>query len=395
MIPTEDDIEKLNYKIKKRKERYLELIDSLDEWEIKIYNKIEELKKNLMYEIEFMEKMFSNFNKYFMNYTYFKNFKYFKDYMYNTYSKKFDKCYTFDDLEDILRKLFKKDSIDKRHELKEMDLRESFSLNDGVITKINDEYFFSYSYSKDEVKISSIDKYGSIKTLEKTTIDFRRKICSATVSLHKNKIYACLTNSRNVIVFNFDLENKLMEQSENEIKDSEGGNRFNKCIEINDDIYATADSDYIIFWQKYGDEYLKAKKLFFTTETYDLLLVNNDYFVSSQANQKMITFIDIPNMKEDKVIKNVDSINYSNCLSLFKENILVNCKDGINIYNSENDYYIYILNKLVPEYKYYIKVMKFEDNYLKLVEKYEETEIEEHGKLDIIIMSPDIILIWG
>jgi hypothetical protein len=245
--------------------------------------------------------------------------------------------------------------------------------------------------------------------------------------LHKNKIYACLTNSRNVIVFNFDLENKLMEQSENEIKDSEGGNRFNKCIEINDDIYATADSDYIIFWQKYGDEYLKAKKLFFTTETYDLLLVNNEYFVSSQANQKMITFIDIPNMKEDKVIKNVEILNYNNCLSLFKENIFVNCKEGIALinietkemiqfiqnyddnnivkvnkrlakYNRDNDNYIYILNKIISDYgkqKYYIKVMKFEDNYLRLNEKYDETEIEDSGRLDIIIMSPDIILIWG
>jgi len=427
MIPTEDDIEQLNYKIKKRKERYLELIDSLDEWEIKLYNKIEELKKNLMYEIEFMEKMFSNFNKYFMNYTYFTNFKYFKDYMCNTYSKKFDKCYTFDDLEDILRKLFKKDSIIKRLELKEMDLRESFTLNDGAITKITDEYFFSYSYSKDEVKISSIDKNGSTKTLEKTTIDFRRKICSATVSLHKNKIYACLANSRNVIFFNFDLENKLMEQSEYEIRDSEGGSRFNKCIEINEDMCATADSDNVIIWQKYGDEYIKTKKCCFNTETYDLLLVNNEFFVASQANQYTLTFIDIPNMKEDKIIKNIDSINYSNCMHLFQENIFVNCKEGIALINIEtkeliqfiqnydnnniakgnkriatyikdDDFYIYILNRLVSDYgkqKYYIKAMKFEDNYLKLTDKYEETEIDDGGRMDIIIMNPDIILIWG
>ena len=53
----------------------------MDEWEIKVHNKIEGLKKNLLYEIELMEKMFSNYNKFFLNYTYFKNFEYFYDYI--------------------------------------------------------------------------------------------------------------------------------------------------------------------------------------------------------------------------------------------------------------------------------------------------------------------------
>lgn len=90
----EIEIESVNHKIKKRKERYKELIKMLDEWVIKIQNKIEGLKKNLLYEIELMEKMFSNYNKYFLNYTYFKNFHYFKDYL-NNNNIKFDKCFSF------------------------------------------------------------------------------------------------------------------------------------------------------------------------------------------------------------------------------------------------------------------------------------------------------------
>ena len=61
-IPTDDEIESMNQKIKKRKERYKELIQMLNEWQIKIYNKIEELKNNLKYEIELMEKCFITIN---------------------------------------------------------------------------------------------------------------------------------------------------------------------------------------------------------------------------------------------------------------------------------------------------------------------------------------------
>ena len=207
LIPPENEIHKLNYKIKKRKERYMELIQLLDEWEIKLYNKIEELKKNLMYEIELMEKMFSNFNKCFMDYTYFKNFEYFKDYMSDTYSSEFDKCYTFEDLKGILEKLFEKEETNEEPSLKELELDGGY-LIDGLVKKIDDKYIFIYSYNNDNVKIMSIDK-KDISTLEKTVIDFHQKIYSASLSLQKNRIYAALSSSRKVVIFNFDLENGL------------------------------------------------------------------------------------------------------------------------------------------------------------------------------------------
>ena len=176
LIPPENEIDKLNYKIKKRKERYMELIQLLDEWEIKLYNKIEELKKNLMYEIDLMEKMFSNFNKCFMDYTYFKNFEYFKDYMSDTYSSEFDKCYTFEDLKGILEKLFEKEETNEEPPLKELELDGGY-LIDGLVKKIDDKYIFIYSYNNDNVKIMSIDK-KDISTLEKTVIDFHQNLCN-------------------------------------------------------------------------------------------------------------------------------------------------------------------------------------------------------------------------
>jgi hypothetical protein len=423
MIPTENEIEKLKNRIKIRKERYKELIQLLDEWEIKIYNKIEELKRNLMYEIELMEKMFSSFNKCFFDYTYFKNFEYFKDYMRYTYSTKFDKCYTFEDLKDILEELFEKEDISEKPKLKDMNLICGYSLKDGLITRLNDEFLFCYSYNIDKVKIVSIDRL-SIREYDKTTIDFRQRIFSASLSLQKNKIYATLTNSRKVVIFNLDLENQLMERSDDEIKDNEDGGRFNKCIEISDEFIATADTYSIIIWKKYTKEYVNIKKIYLDKETYDLLLINNEYFVSTQANQKTLTFIDIPDLKEDKIITEIDCIEENNCLFLFKNNIIVNCKEGIaiilletkeiiqyienfdsdqiskrlSIYNNDNDYILYILNRLDSDYnkqKFNVKIMKLEDDQLKLIGRYDETEIEDQGKLQIIALNKYTTLIYG
>ena len=56
----------------------------------KLNYKIEELKQNLLSEIDLMEKIFYNYNRYFINYTYFKNFDNCKNYMndYNHYKNK-------------------------------------------------------------------------------------------------------------------------------------------------------------------------------------------------------------------------------------------------------------------------------------------------------------------
>ena len=423
LIPPQNEIDKLNHKIKKRKERYLELIQLLDEWEIKLYNKIEELKKNLKYEIELMEKMFSNFNKCFLDYTYFKNFEYFKDYMRCTYSSKFDKCYTFEDLENILEELFKKEEINKEPNSKEMNLEGGYILKDGLISRINDTHVFGYSYNSDTVKIISIDE-NDMQALDKTLIDFGLRIYSTSLSLQKNRIYATLANSRKVVIFNFDLENKLMEKSSDEINDNEDGGRFNKCIEISDENIATADSNSIIIWKRYNEEYVNIKKIYLGKEIYDLLLINNEYFVSTQAEQKTLTFIDISDLKEDKVITNIDCIEDNNCLFLFKNYIIVNCKEGItlisietkditqyiqnfdfdlkykslSIYNNDNDYILYILSSLDTKYNkqmFNIRIMKMEDNQLELIGNYEETEIDDQGKLHLIILNKYTILIYG
>ena len=69
------------------------------------------------------------------------------------------------------------------------------------------------------------------------------------------------------------------------------------------------------------------------------------------------------------------------------------------IYANDNDFLLYILNRLISEnnaQKYDIKIMKFEDGQLKLVKKSKENEIYIQGKLHITALNnTNTILIWG
>jgi len=304
-----------------------------------------------------------------------------------------------------------------------MNLIGGYILKDGLIKRLNDKYLFCYSYNSDKVKIISIDEF-CIRELDKTSINFNQRIFSASLSLQKNRIYATLTNSRKVVIFNFDLENELMEKIEVEITDNEDGGRFNKCIEISDEYIATADTISIIIWKKFNKEYSNIKRIYLIEKTYDLLLINNEYFVSTQASQNALTFIDIQNLTKDKVIEGIDCVNDNNCLFLFKNYIIVNCNKGIalisieekeiiqyiqnfdieprykslSIYNKDNNYILYILSGLDTNYnkhKFNIRIIKLEDDQLKLIGNYKEKEIEDKEELQIIILNEYTSLIYG
>ena len=425
LIPTESDIDKLKNKINQRAEKYNELINSLEEWEKKIISKIEELKNNLRYEIELMKKLLYNYNKYFLNYTYFKNFEYFKDYFKSINSKRYNQCYSYDDLENILEKLFnsqKEEKIQPRYE----EFEYSYTLSDGILFKINDEHFFSYSYNTDEVKIVKINPRNNFFThLEKTQIDFRRKINSASLSHINNKIFACLRNIKAIKIFNFNLENNLMEESLEEIVDTSGDSgRFNKCLEIEDGLIIGADSfNNLILWKETEtNKYTTHRRLTVNSEIFDLLLINDDILVASQPLDNSITFYKT-DLTKVKTIENLDIIVSNDNLFLCKEYILVNCKKGIAVISIktkelvqyiENDVdnivenskglfvsndNIYILNKKENDYSnkqiVCIKVLTIDNNVIKLVDEIKETEIQENGNMKIMVMGNNNIILWG
>jgi hypothetical protein len=57
-IPSSRDNEDVKNKIYKREKEYERLIESLNQWKIKIINEIEKLKINLKNEIELIKKFF-------------------------------------------------------------------------------------------------------------------------------------------------------------------------------------------------------------------------------------------------------------------------------------------------------------------------------------------------
>ena len=427
LIPTQKEVNDLKYKIEQRARKYKELINSLDEWIKKLNNKIEELKNNLQYEIELMKKLFYNYNIYFLNYTYFKNFEYLVNYLESINSKNYNQCYSFEDLRDILEKLFNPKKEEEQEIIpKKAKFIHSYPISDGLLFKINNENFFSYSYADDDVKIVNINEDNKIKSLEKTIIGFQRKIYSVSLSRKNDKIFACLKNQKLIKIFNFNLENKLMEESQEEIVDilDDSDGRFNKCIEISDDLLVASDNYYnIIVWKMEDtNKYNNHNRISLNTETCDLLLINDEYFVSSQPNKDTITFFKIEDFSKEKTIEKIDSIDSNNTLFLYKEFILVNCSGGLAlIYIKTKEYiqyiendiddvvqskkglfvyndYIYILNKMDynnSEQTIYIKVITFEDNLIKLIDEYEESNIDDNGIIKLMVMSKDSLILWG
>ena len=154
-----NEIDNLDNKIKEKKQFIEEIIDSIDEWQKKFIKQIERLKENLKNEIKLIEKLFSNFNPFFSNYTYYKNFKeFYKDILIidNKFLEKFHDSFQFEQLtKNIMEILFyDKDKVEPKIGV----LHSVFKLKDGMSRQLTDNKFFCYS---DKSKIIDIDYYDS------------------------------------------------------------------------------------------------------------------------------------------------------------------------------------------------------------------------------------------
>lgn len=129
-----------------------------------------------------------------------------------------------------------------------------------------------------------------------------------------------------------------MEESKNKIIDNElhEDDEFSQCIEINNELLAASEerSEVISIWDI--NNYTKKMQIQLNTMTSDLLLLNSEYFISSQPYQKQIIFHSINNLEEKTIIKNIDSCDCKRCLSANKIYVLVKCKNGIAILSIKN-----------------------------------------------------------
>ena len=331
-MPTNNEINYLNEIVNKKIKFISSLIDSIEIWQKTFLNKIERLKNNLKSEIKLLKKMFSNFNQFFVDYSYYKNFKELKEVFNNIYLKKFYNSFNFKEKsKNLIEALFYNKS---KFISKKAVLVKKCKLVDDLIVVLNDNYFFCNSDKNKSVDIS----YYCIEDNQiysNSTIDFKEKIYSVSFSPEKNNIYACLYNQRVVKIFNLNTKNKL-KLCEEEIKDIKlFSSHFNKCIFLTNDYVATSDNYNINIWKKnYNNKinyYSNRSEIDLNTPTYDLLLVDNEYFISSQGNLKTITFLDIKNFKIQKTLSKIDSIKSFNCLFLIKNYIIINCYHNLKV----------------------------------------------------------------
>ena len=340
LIPSKYEIDNLINNIKEKNQFYEDIIDSINRWQRIMITKSNQLKQKLREEISILKKLILNYNQYFMNYTYLSLFKIVNKYITNNKNNellnKFKNCFKFEEQTKILFELC---NINKRINNKIIGKsikNERFSsINGGIIDKINNNIYF-----KSNTKLLFLIKYNQQKKLRyKLSLcpTFKEKIYSVSISPKSQQIYACLMDKTIAKIFNYNLENQEITINEKDIRyETDKSTHFNKCINISNNYYATSDNIYIIIWEELkSGNFSIFEKFEIGNKTSDLLYINDineNYFISSQPNNKSITVFDIENLKEEKIITNIDSIDCCRCLLAYKNYIFINCIKGIALF---------------------------------------------------------------
>ena len=275
----------------------------------------------------------------------------FDDSINNVFLKKFNDLETIEEkIENLMNVIIYKEKTsveDKDYFLEKMPQVES-----GIFSKINDTFFFNFS---DQTYTAELQRYkkeeNDIYYLPRSRIKMKSKIESVSVSTKSNRIYACLSYRKIIKIFEYNLQKKAMKLCEEEINDEDNQSnqsiRFNKCIELIDDYLATSDSNNICIWKKDSHSllYSNIKKMYLNEEINDLLLIDNNYFISSSSDEKIINFFNMENMEIEKILCDIDSINSNNCLFLLKDYVIIDCIEGIAIlYTKTKELVQYIKN---------------------------------------------------
>ena len=401
-IPTSEEIKDFQNKITQKSKIYKELINKIKIWKNKIITKTEQLIENLENEIIILEKIIFNFNSKFMNYTYYNNFHYLKNFVKNInneYLIKFNDNPDFRNqclnLIDLFTIFYPKKTSTK---FLKANIKEYYSLDYTIPEKINKYYYFDKSDNSIVYYNKNKDEFNSCWKLD----DFKEKISTISLSLNKRILYACLNNKKVVKFFYFN-GNEFFIKNQEIIDNEDINSHFNKCIQLNYKYLATSDDNNIKIWNNNNSKQLEIeKKIIIGTKTSDLILVNNEYFISSQPDKKMIIIININNFEISNTILNVDSIDSQNSLLSLQNFIIINCVEGIQllfkktreiaqniqIFDKElekKELYVYN-NKLYilqqhKDYSYLsnikLSIFEFFDGLLEKIQEYEKTEISD------------------
>ena len=349
-IPTNNQINNLNDKIKSKSKRLEELIISIDKWKEKLLQRIERLKNCLKSEIHLLEKMFINFNQYFVNYIYFTNFEEIEKYIGNINNKYLNNFNINSPFEEQTKNIMKILCYGKNEiEQKKGALIEKYKMEEGMIAQINEDIFLNHYFKSNLLDLDYYNKKDySIYYLNNSEVTFKEKIYSVSYSNKNNKIYICLQNYKIVKIFDYNFKNKELIMCKEEIKVENNKNgHFNKCIYLNNELLATSDDNEISFWNYESPDYINIKVLKVERSCFDIILVDDNYFAYTQSSEKKIIFQGIDNNIETKIIDDIDCINKNNnCLFLIKDYLIVNCFNGIALISIKTKEYVQYIESL-------------------------------------------------
>ena len=388
LMPSKQTINKIKNRIKE----YDEIMNDIDIWLKEFEQKIIRLKKNLIAEKELFQKLILNFNQSFINYSYFTNFSYLNKYskcFNNEYLDNFSKSSTFEDKGKLLFEylIHEKNKLLKSEP--EIDiynnniLRNCNIINNSIIVKISDNYFFKYSEIERKVKIVKY-KIKDNKIIEdiKAEKTFSSRIYDVSIFNNLDNtytIYACLSNNKTITVFNFDSENYVLSNSEDKIYKPENGH-FKKIIQLPHEFVVTSDDDYYIdIWikeQETGEKYSYLKDIKLKHDISDILFVNSEYFISSQNYDKKIYFYDIKSLSIEKSLNNIDCLATQNSLFVFNdEYIIISCEKGFALIYIKTQEFVQYIEDYINKYEK--KELYLDSNnviYIKYFYSYKEGE---------------------
>ena len=424
LMPSLNKIKNLKEKMEEKIKHTNLLIEKINNWEREIIKKTEELKQNLKDELSLFSKIIYNYNYYYINNSYYKLFYDIDDYIKNInneYLIKFNECYDFIKQTEIMNQLFKYLGKKDKKESKCISMKRSFDkiFSDVYnIKRIKDKYYLVDK--RKNLRICNYDFNNNSHYYNRQGLsEINEKIYSISISTIENKIFVCLSDNKTVKIFDYELENKMLKLNEEEINDSTstGINHFYKCIQITNNIFLVSDNKFISIWSNNDEKFTCIKKIEVNATSFDLMLANSEYFISSQPDNKQLILFNNNNYEIIKRISNIDSINSTDVLLKVNDTyILINCLKGIallyiktkdiiqyieNFYSKDkkiscdDENNIYILStKFDCFYNFKIIMAKVINHEIKFIKEYEEISVKKEI-LDFACLKDNILLLWN
>ena len=361
VMPYSIDIDNLKNIIKEKTIFINKLIEKIDNWNLKINQKIKELKQNLQDEISLLKKIILNYNNNFRNYTYFQNFNYLiqniNNKSDNEYLVEFSNCLSFEKQTEILMDVFKYMNNKEITTLKyngimriiatkninstNSNINNIFNniIKNNLIESIDENNFIIYNESKGSIDFSRYNKNQN-QIISFAHIPINEKIYSISLSSIEKKIFLSTLNIKKIKIIDYDLKNNIYKLNQNEMSNPNNfqvNSFYHKCIQLSKELFATSDPNVITIWSYNKNNYSQKKTIDINGLSYSMLLIDNNYFIFALIDKKSLGIIDINNLKLDKIINIIDCKSDTDSLrKINNKYVLINGYNGIGIFSIES-----------------------------------------------------------